>query len=77
MSKPFNYIHVHYREYIAIKLANSNLIFVIAEQECPHCAEDKSAEMDLLQEPETFDGLSILQLHSLSSFIFCNNVLAR
>jgi hypothetical protein len=52
-------------------------MFVIAEQECPHCAEDKSAEMDLLQEPETFDGLSILQLHSLSSFIFCNNVLAR
>ena len=44
-------------------------MFVIAEQECPHCAEDKSAEMDLLQEPETFNGLSILQVHSLSRFM--------
>ena len=44
-------------------------MFVIAEQECPHCTEDKSAEMDLLQEPEVFNGLSLLQLHLLSRFI--------
>ncbi|CAC5358070.1 CACNA2D2 [Mytilus coruscus] len=47
------------RNYKAIKLNNSklksNLMFVMADAKCDGCLEEKSSEMDLLQEPQVYE----------------------